>query len=94
MANEYFEQLYSSFTLLSDCIIEPQFSQVLNDCVNPADCANEEKNKELNFEEINFDNYDGLSSDGEVFSTTPQQQQYYSSAKNFCGTENKLCFFN
>jgi hypothetical protein len=91
MANEN-EDLENgaSFTLPCVNIIESQFLQSFNNYVKPTHYGNEEKNNE-----IYYDNYDGLSSDDEVFSTPHQQQQYYnnSSAKNFCDIENNQGLF-
>ncbi len=78
--NEDLEQLYASFTLLCNNIIESQFLQAFENYVKPTHYANEEKNKEINDEEIYYDNYDGLSSNDEVFSTRPQQRQYYNNS--------------
>jgi hypothetical protein len=47
---------------------------------NPHIMLIKKKNKEINYDEICYDNYDGLSSDDEVFSTPPQQQQYYNNS--------------
>ncbi len=90
MANEIedLEKLCASFTLPCANLTETQFLQPFNN--NVKNYGNEIKN-----DEIYYDNYDGLSSDDEVFLTPHQQQQHYnnSSAKNFCDIENNQGLF-